>query len=351
MKSLLVYSNRPESPAWQFYCSLLLKINRNIGFEVRFCEGRESVPNLGNADVALLFGAEFDVLELRRQYARTLLGHLEPRAAQGNVTALYDFVVVNSIEAANYFSMPGQSIFIYPTFPIMPPAEVNSSNDCSTGVLRIGYHGNKIHLAAMYPRITDALNRLRGGIDIELWAMYNIRELGRWNEDGLSQIKVNHIQYDPENYAKYISKVDIGIVPQLIPVRESKFIRWLMGSRRSIFNERHDNFFLRFKETTNNGRAFVFAQYEIPVVADMTPSSCALFGENEYGYVAHSTSQWYNTLEALARDANLRKRMGLAIKKRYEALASPDEVNYRFAQFLSANIKKKNNSSAPRTLV
>jgi glycosyltransferase involved in cell wall biosynthesis len=112
-----------------------------------------------------------------------------------------------------------------------------------------------------------------------------------------------------------------------------------MGSSLSLFNERHDNFFMRFKETTNNGRAYVFAQYEIPVVADMTPSSCALFGECEYGYVAYSSNQWFNALSTLARDANLRRRMGLALKKRYEALAKPEEVNNRFVQFLTEVVK------------
>jgi glycosyltransferase involved in cell wall biosynthesis len=124
-----------------------------------------------------------------------------------------------------------------------------------------------------------------------------------------------------------------------MPVRESRLIRWLVGSSFSRFNERHDNFIMRFKETTNNGRAYVFAQYGIPVVADMTPSSCALFGESEYGYVAYSTNQWFNALQRLAQDMGLRRKMGLALKKRYETLAGLEEVNKRFAQFLTEIVK------------
>ena len=114
-----------------------------------------------------------------------------------------------------------------------------------------------------------------------------------------------------------------------------------MGSPWSRFNERHDNFLLRFKETTNNGRAFVFAQYGIPVVADMTPSSCALMGENEYGYVAYSPNQWFNALAGLARDVNLRRKMGIALKDRYESLAKPEDVNRRFVQFLSSLLEAR----------
>ncbi len=339
MIKLFIYSNRPQSPSWQFYSKLFSQVDSYAEIQIQLASGHNNCPDLGDSDVALLFGSEFDLSKLRSRHPNTRLGHLEPRAAQRNAIDLYDFVVVNSIESADYFAVPDQSLFIFPTFPIMDPAEVISNDDRSTNTLRIGYHGNKIHLSAMYPRITEALNRLREHMDIEFWAMYNIRELGRWNERWLKGIKVNHLQYEPENYSKYISKVDIGIVPQLIPVRKSRLIRWLIGSPFSRFNERHDNFFMRFKETTNNGRAYVFAQYEIPVVADMTPSSCALFGESEYGYVAYSSNQWFNALAALACDMDLRRRMGLALKKRYEALARPEQVNSRFAQFLTAIIK------------
>jgi hypothetical protein len=336
---LLIYSNRPQSPSWQFYSKLFTRMENCAQIQVKCVGGIDSSPNLGDSDVALLFGSKFDLSMLRKRYPNTCLGHLEPRAAQGNAVDRYDFVVVNSIEAVDYFATPEQSVFIYPTFPIMTPSDAITNDDRALSTLRIGYHGNKIHLAAMCPRITEAINRLAKHVKLEFWAMYNMRELGRWNEGGLNGVKVNHFQYDPENYSKYISKVDIGIVPQLIPVSESKFIRWLMGTPLSLFNERHDNFLIRFKETTNNGRAYVFAQYEIPVVADMTPSSCALFGENEHGYVAYSTNQWFNALEALARDESLRKRLGIALKKRYETLANPDEVNKRFAQFLTAIVK------------
>lgn len=346
---LFIYSNRPQSPSWQFYSQLFARLDSNAEIQLQCASGHNNSPDLGDSDVALLFGSGFDLSSMRSRHPSTRLGHLEPRAAQGNTIDQYDFIVANSIEAVDYFSVPDQAVFIFPTFPIMDLTEVISNDHRSSNTLRIGYHGNKIHLSAIYPRITEALNRLGKHIEIEFWAMYNIRELGRWNERGLKGIKVKHIQYEPENYLKYISKADIGIVPQLIPVRESRFIRWLIGSTFSRFNERHDNFFMRFKETTNNGRAYVFAQYGIPVVADMTPSSCALLGETEYGYVAYSANQWFNALERLARDMDLRRRMGLALKKRYETLARPEEVGKRFAQFLSAIVR--NSSVETRSLV
>ena len=301
---------------------------------MRCITGQERLPHLGNADVALLFGVDFNLQNIRKNHPDTLIGHLEPRAAQGNETDTYDFMVLNSIEASDYFAVAGQPIFIYPTFPIMHHLAEPEKKDTERRPLRIGYHGNRIHLEAMYPRITEALSRLGKDMEIEFWAMYNIRELGQWSTTGLNNINIKHIQYDPENYSRYIAQVDIGIVPQLIPVRNSRWMRWLIGSISSKFNERHDNFILRFKETTNNGRAFVFAQYRIPIIADMTPSSCALLGENEYGHVAYSSNQWFNALKNLAHDANLRNKMGVALKDRYDHLANPEGVNRRFVDFL-----------------
>jgi hypothetical protein len=334
-KKVLLFSTLPDSASWQFY-SNLFRINiSELPLDFVQVNHIEKVYEI-NPSVLIVFGSGTDLALIRKKSPNIVIGLLEPRAAQKH-TDEYDFIIVNSLESYDYFSTHNKPMFVYPTYPL-----VNKGGcvEHKKKQIVIGYHGNKIHLQAMEKLIVEAMNDLSDYVDYEFWAMYNIAELREWKGASKLKAKVRHIQFSYENYAAFISNVDIGIIPQFIPVKDSKLFRWLMGSFRSRYNERHDNYFHRFKETTNNGRAFIFAQYGIPIVADMTPSSCALIGENEYGFVASSRSGWFNALILLARDSNLRINMGRKLERRYVELWSPRKMNLLLADFILKIFKK-----------
>ena len=71
-----------------------------------------------------------------------------------------------------------KDILIYYISPIVKPATKLSFDKKNKIIL--GYHGNKIYLNSMFPRITNAINMLAIDYDVELWAMYNIDVLGKW---------------------------------------------------------------------------------------------------------------------------------------------------------------------------
>ena len=56
---------------------------------------------------------------------------------------------------------------------------------------------------------------------------------------------------------------------------------------------------IRFKNKSNNGRALVFFQLGIPVIADYTPSNMHILGDEQNGYAVLSSYGWYNALEKL----------------------------------------------------
>ena len=74
-------------------------------------------------------------------------------------------------------------------------------------------------------------------------------------------------------------------------------------------NESFDDYFLRSKVTSNIGRHLVFAQLNIPIVADFTPSSLQLIDHRLNGYVCSSKESFSKTIEELALDFNLRKEI------------------------------------------
>jgi len=273
----------------------------------------------------------------KQQNPNILVGVIEPRATQRNNFEAVDFIVLNSLEAKDYFSQFNRNMFLYYTYPQVPPV---LPCPVQKEKLVIGYHGNKIHLDETFPRITDAIERLNYELPVELWAMYNIKQLGKWKvpEKKHFQFDVRHIQYEEENYAKYMAHVDIGIVPQLIPVKENKVLRYLIGSRNRRYQENETNYILRFKDTTNIGRHLVFAQYGIPVVSDMTPSACNFIDDGVNGMIAYSTAGWHNALRQLAGDNNSRKLMGNNLFNKYQRTVSIEYLNKNLIQFLNTII-------------
>lgn len=335
-EKVVLFSTLPDSPAWQFYSNLFRKNISELPVDFIQAHQLEKVYEI-NPSVLIVFGPGADLSLIREKNPNLLVGFLDPRAAQKH-TQDCDFIVVNSLESYDYFSTYNKPMFIYQAYPLVNEGGRDGHKEKS---IVIGYHGNKIHLQAMEKFIVDAMNDLSDHVDYEFWAMYNIAELGWWKGASKLNAKVRHIQFSYENYAAFISNIDIGIVPQFIPVKDSKLLRWLIGSLRSGYNERYDNYFHRFKETTNNGRAYVFAQYGIPIVADMTPSSCALIGENERGFVASSKSGWFYALMMLCKDEELRLGMGKKLHQKYLQTWEPEKVNLLFGKFILQVINER----------
>ena len=282
--------------------------------------------NYSTYDVALFMGFDQVASLAKARNPSIITGVIEPRAAQNNSFDDVDFIVTNGLEAKDYFLKYHREIILYYAYPDVPkilecPREKTS--------LILGYHGNVIHLDAMYPRITNAIKKLSKEIPVELWLMYNIKKWGQWrlpHRQGWG-FPVTHYQHSEENYARYLAHVDIGLVPQFIPVRKSKVLRRLMGSMNRRYNERTDNYFLRFKETTNIGRHLVFAQYRIPIVSDMSPSACSFIEDGINSFVAYSSDGWYTALKKLAIDKKMRKGMGDKLYSKYKKVAAIDTLN------------------------
>jgi hypothetical protein len=337
---IIFSSARIKSPSRVFYSTNLQSIN---GIKPSILLEDNPDPLLvdySKYDVVLFMGYDPQALLAKQRNPGVLVGVIEPRATQRNTFDGVDFIIVNSLEAKDYFSQFNRNIFMYYAYPQVPPAQ-----SCPTQKekLVIGYHGNKIHLDETFPRITDAIELLNKEMPVEFWAMYNIKQLGKWEAPERKHLKFNvlHIQYEEENYARYMAHVDIGIVPQLIPVSENKILRYLIGSKDRRYQENETNYFLRFKDTTNIGRHLVFAQYGIPVVSDMTPSSCSFIADGVDGMIAYSTSGWHNALTKLAHDAVLRKEMGKNFFQKYLSVAAIDLMNKNLLCFLEKMMKDR----------
>lgn len=341
---ILFASDRVDSPSFQFYSDSLGKINDNFeDTEIEIKTDYHAIE-YSKYDVALFMGPNQKSKEAKARNPYIIIGIVEPRAASKIDFSVVDFIIVNSIESKDFFSRYTPNIMIYYTYPAVPSQE---KCPIKKNRLILGYHGNLLHLDAMYPRITKAIEKLSEETPVELWAMYNIERLGKWRKPDRVDMgfPVIHIQHNDHNYAQYMAHVDIGLVPQLIPVRESKILRYLIGTCNHNYNERTDNYFLRFKETTNIGRHLVFAQYGVPVVSDMTPSTCAFIDDGYDGFVAYHTEGWFRALQKLALNESLRIEMGMNLKRKYTKTATHKILNEKLIQFLSHLIEYRSKKS------
>lgn len=305
--------------------ALLSKIN---GVEIDFYNSE-----FDKYDVVLFMGYDPKVSEARQANPKIKIGVIDPRPSTLHLSFGADFIVANSIEmqdwCANYFT----NIFIYPIYPIL---EEKTKEHIKKDSIVIGYHGNKVHLNTIYPSISAALDMLANSYNVELWAVYDKDGLGISNIPllNMKNVKLKHIQWSEEAYELYMSEVDIGIVPNIIPIHDIQHANQSIMSYPKVFNEHDKDFLHRFKATTNAGRLFVFAQYGVPVIADMVPSALQVIRDGENGYIASSVGGWYRALKKLADSPGLRKSFSSRMKADFENMWSIDVLNKKLFTFL-----------------
>lgn len=315
------------------------KLNEIEGVQIDFYN-----HNYADYDVVLFMGYDARVAEARAAKPDLKIGVIDLRFIDIGDAQGADFAIANGVEITDWLSIYFENIFIYPIYPqVKAPLKKHANNK----PLLIGYHGNKLHLLAMQPHITRALEALAETNEIELWAVYDIRSLGEMPKNFLdaNKIKVRYFQWEEDVYDRVISQVDIGIVPNLIPMQDEMKIKKLANPfSKSLPNNPHADYLLRFKKTTNAGRIYVFSQLGIPVVAGMSPSAAQAIRHGESGYLALGTGGWYHGLKKLADSAGLRTQLGSNLNSDFQNQVSPNVLNRKFIEFiqnLSSSKQKK----------
>ena len=273
------------------------------------------------------------IREAKAMNRGAIVGVIDARPAAGRDVSGADFLIANGIEMYDWYARDTAHVFIYPPYPVLPL--VPRTPAPAAGPVVLGYHGNKVHLQAMYPRVTQAIEALAENHKVEIWALYNIRSHGKWEvgTPNHGNVKIRHIQWTENGYEELLAGTDIGIVPNFIPLRQR-----LWGDSASIskrtFNDDETDYLTRYKSTSNAGRIFVFAQQGIPVVSDMFPSALQLIEHGVDGFLCYSGAAWHRALASLASDPELLSKLGERLLKKYEQRWSPEVLNRLLVDFL-----------------
>ncbi len=293
--------------------------------------------NYANYDVVLFMGYDPRVEEARAANPSIKIGVIDLRPSSLEASLGADFVIANGLEMYDWLADYFANIFIYPIYPHLEvPPKIHTEHS----PLIIGYHGNKVHLMAAFPYLSTALEALGEECDLELWAIYDIKRLGPLPFDVFDEtkIKIRYIQWADDVYVRNLSQADIGIVPNLVPVREPLFAKKMISSLSNPFQPHESDVLLRYKSTTNPGRIYVFSQLGIPVVTGCTPSGAQVIRHGVNGYIARSAGGWYWALKKLVESVELRSKMGRSLFEDFQAEASPQILNYKLVEFIG-NLK------------
>lgn len=327
MRFLFTTENRAGASTF-LYSRLLSQLGGIPGVELDLYK-----DDYSNYDVVLFMGYDPRIDEVRAVNPGAKIGVIDPRPSSGLDFTDADFLIAHGPEMKDWYASTGLPTYIYPPYPLVGPGIRDRAADSP---LIIGYHGNKVHLHEMYPRITSALEALSSRYRIELRVIYNIETLGRWTK-GLpdsSNIEIKHIQWAEDSYDSHLADVDIGLMPNFMAIPDGRRVRKALGVSEKLFLEDGSDYLVRYKASSNPGRILLFAQYGIPVVADMFPSASQFIDDGQSGFLAHSSAGWYRALVSLAESPELRHSMGDRLKQKFDETAAPGVLNQGLVEFV-----------------
>jgi glycosyltransferase involved in cell wall biosynthesis len=291
----------------------------------------------GPYDVAVLRGADAttaaEIAKARARNPRIKIFISDPKLSRAEYIAAAraaDCLMVSSVEQREAFLPLNRNILIHYMFPRLPRSDRKHAARERTVV---GYHGNKVHIETMAGTVDRAMEAVGRSHPLEFHAVYNAATLGEARA-GLPDpaiVPTRHLQWRWDTYTADIPNMDVGIVPNLLPIANRA--QSLEATAVEGLNANYEpfDFLIRFKSSCNPGRLYPFAMAGIPVVTDFTPSAATFIRHGESGFLTAGPHGWYEALEALIGDPALRARMAAAARAPFER-----ELENRAARFLDA---------------
>ena len=295
---------------------------------------RNDWNNYANYDIAIFMAPDSKVREAKKLDPKIICGIFDPKpelAWQVEESKAADFLVVSSIEQRELFLRYNKNIFIYYMFT--DTTEIKKEHKEKDKII-IGYHGNKQHLDAM-KEASAALDEVAKEHNIEFWAIYPLKKLGKWTHNTPKICPVKHIQWSEETHLNDLSQCDIGIVPSVLPAPKL-FARPLMSFLFNREGYNRNDHMPRFKMSNNPGRIYAFSQLHIPVITDFTPSASEIIKDGVSGLLVGGRYGYEVALKKLINNVLLRESLSRNLKDNIDKYYAPDATFERFLPFINS---------------
>ncbi len=270
------------------------------------------------------------IREAKAQNPKLLCGSTNPSdysSEKRKILVEANFFIVGSLLERDYYLEYNNNLFVFPLIERIFN-KIKKHEDHKPII--IGYHGNLVHLNNFSTSLKSALENLYSEMPIKLIAIYNKKKLGSWNKSR-PNIEIGEVQWELETIQEKLLQCDIGVVPGLVPIDKysKKFIFNILKLTQRGISSYGKDYLIRFKNTTNAGRAFVFHQLGIPVVSDFLPTSFHILADPKCGYLAHSTEGWLFALRNLCKSVDHRQKIAQNALEEFNRLYDPLEWSKR----------------------
>ena len=288
-------------------------------------------------EIALLMGYDARASDVRDQAPQAIVGVIDPRPRQKLSLKEVDFLLPNGFESWQQwrsFGVPQELFFLL---------ELAKQHDGSrhsrerfSGIPRLGYLGNKVHLKRLKQVAGDFLFEaaLDRSISINVYLSDHVSERDKsWLPPSTRFFKLGE---DP--IEDFLNETDVGLIPQLRPRQTSDRVVSLV---RRLSKDRNNVVDLNFKPTTNPGRILTFAQFGIPVIVESTPSATYLLGNDFRKFIVFDSAGWEDALRSvIAKDDQL-PSLSTHMSGRYRQMADPASQARRILDCASEIIRDR----------
>jgi hypothetical protein len=294
-----------------------------VGVESEVAIG--NFPDLSNFDVVIFGKSDHEIADkFKLENPSKIVGAINSPSFATDLNV--DFIIVGSVEEQASLSMY-DNVFLFPLIESMYQNNIMHKEHlplASNDKLTIGFHGNAPHTPRFLNGLNGALERFSKDYPVEFVVITS----GSINRSVLPNgVDVSIEPWIQEKVFNRILSFDIGVVPNatISNVHDE-------SSSEGLFSTDYE---MRFKNKSNAGRAFVFHQLGIPVVADITPSNFHIMGNPDCGYLVANEEGWYKAFLKLS-DFRERRRIADNAKAEFDRLYNP----YDWARKLYQNIKE-----------
>ena len=206
-----------------------------------------------------------------------------------------DFVIVGSPE--EYASLGRyKNVFIYPLIERKFEKINRKIHTNDNEVLKLCFHGHYPHLFKFEPFLKTAIEKFDSEVRKVQLNIITGHPNFNW-QTGRPNVDIKIHNYD-KSFTEIMQSCDIGLVPNVSDIRLSvPDIQKVTSVDLGLYST---DYFLRMKNKTNAGRAYVFYQHGLPVIHDLSPSSFELMSITGYNICAHDDAGWFRELNRLS---------------------------------------------------
>jgi hypothetical protein len=257
----------------------------DIGCRVAEVDSLEAIQSKG-ADVIIVSKNDYLALGAIKKSTKAKVGIVNPERKHMKGA---DFAIVGSVEERLSLLAQGPAII----FPLIERQFQNVARKVhsDTDTIVIGYHGNMAHTARFDQGLKQAIELFSDKVRVKFKVIVPSPHSLKSNQLPKG-VEIEAVQWDLETIEEELTRIDIGVVPNLSRLSRPIFSFDAWGLYPSDYR-------IRFKNKSNAGRSFVFIQMGIPVIADITPSNLSLGWGSDGLLLAADVAGWLDGLNRL----------------------------------------------------